>query len=303
MSEPQTIGFIGLGNMGVGFTRRLAASGFDVVGYDLDEARVEAARAWGVKPAGSPAEVARAADLIFICVISTQAVEDVALGERGIATIGRAEGKTVVDLSTTEIETTKRVAAGLADRCGIAFVDAPCSGGPGAAEEGRLAIMAGGDEAGIEAIRPVMDRVASRFTRMGGVGAGQATKLVNQALVLTNYVVIAEAVSLGRRLGIDVGQIPQALGTGYAGGNLLNDLVPRMVAEDFAPRGFARQVLKDLHLLGDAAKTLNLAMPMASEATTLYRMMIAQGLGELDGAAVITLLDGQGTNGADRSQP
>ncbi|WGF87989.1 NAD(P)-dependent oxidoreductase [Marinivivus vitaminiproducens] len=295
MSERRTIGFIGLGNMGVGFTRRLVASGCEVIGYDIDTAKVDAARAWNVAPAASPADVARAADLIFVCVVSTQAVETVVLGEDGIATIGRAEGKIVVDVSTTEIEVTKRLAAELADRCGVAFVDAPCSGGPGAAEEGRLAVMAGGEEAVIEAVRPVMDLVASRFTRMGEVGAGQATKLVNQALVLTNYVVIAESIALGRRLGVDVGKIPHALGTGYAGGNLLNDLVPRMVENDFAPRGFARQVLKDFHLLGDAAKSLNLAMPMASEATTLYRMMISQGLGELDGAAIVTLLDTDGT--------
>lgn len=293
MSLPNKIGFIGLGNMGVGFTRRLRECGIEVVAYDLDPGRVEAAAAWGVVPAASPLAVARAADLVMVCVISTQAVEDVVLGENGIASIGRAEGKTVVDFSTTDLETTKRLAAELASRCGIAFVDAPVSGGPGAAEEGRLAVMAGGDEAVVEALRPVMDKLASRYTRMGGVGAGQATKLVNQALVLSNYVVIAESVSLGRKLGIDVAKIPEALGTGYAGGNLLNDLLPRMVDDDFAPRGYARQILKDLDLLGETAKKLKLAMPMAAEATTLYRLLVAQDKGELDGAAILLLLEGR----------
>jgi len=292
MNSRTKIGFIGLGKMGEGFTRRFAASGFDVVGYDIDRGKLEAAASWGVTAAASPLDVARAADLIMICVISTQAVEEVILGAGGIAEIGQVQGKTVVDFSTTDLETTKRLAAEFARRCGIAFVDAPVSGGPGAAEEGRLAIMAGGDEAVVEAVRPVMDTVASRFTRMGEVGAGQATKLVNQALVLSNYVVIAESVSLGKRLGIDVAKIPEALGTGYAGGNLLNDLLPRMVAQDYAPRGYARQVLKDLDLLGETAKKLKLAMPMAAEATTLYRLLLAQDKGELDGAAILTLLEG-----------
>lgn len=291
MPDQAKIGFIGLGNMGVGFTKRLTSQGRSVIGYDIDRAKTQAAEAWGVVPAQSPADVARAADVILICVISTQAVEDVVLGSGGIVEIGRAEGKIVVDHSTTEMEATKALGAALADRCGMAFIDAPVSGGPGAAEEGRLAIMAGGEETAIEAVRPVMDVVASRFTRMGPVGAGQATKLVNQSLVLSNYCIIAEAVSLGRSLGIDVAQIPHALGTGYAGGNLLNDLLPRMVEQDFAPRGFARQVLKDLDMLGEVAKRLHLAMPMASEATTLYRLLVTQGKGELDGAAIITLLE------------
>ena len=294
MPERSTIGFIGLGNMGVGFTKRLAGQGHGIVGYDIDRAKMDAAAAWGVVPAASPAEVARAADVILICVISTHAVEDVVLGPGGIVEIGRAEGKTVVDHSTTDIETTRRLASALAEQCGIAFIDAPVSGGPGAAEKGQLAVMAGGDEAAVEAVRPVMDLVASRFTRMGPTGAGQATKLVNQALVLSNYCVIAEAISLGRRFGIDVAQIPYALGTGFAGGNLLNDLLPRMVERDFAPRGFARQILKDLDMLGEAAKNLHLAMPMASEATTLYRLLVTQGKGELDGAAIITLLENDG---------
>lgn len=291
MATRTRIGFIGLGNMGVGFTKRLVASGCEVIGFDIDGAKLKAAGSWGVTPAASPLEVARAADMILVCVISTHAVEEVVLGTGGIVEIGRTQGKIVVDLSTTELETTRHLACALAERCGIAFVDAPVSGGPGAAEEGRLAIMAGGEEAVVESVRPIMDLVASGFTRMGGIGAGQATKLVNQALVLSNYVVIAEAVSLGRRLGIDVARIPQALGAGYAGGNLLNDLLPRMVENDFAPRGFARQILKDLNLLGDVAKKLNLSMPMASEATTLYRLLVTQGKGELDGAAILSLLE------------
>jgi 3-hydroxyisobutyrate dehydrogenase-like beta-hydroxyacid dehydrogenase len=194
----------------------------------------------------------------------------------------------LVDLSTTEIDTTRLLAAKL-EAQGMAFVDAPVSGGPGAAEAGTLAIMAGGTGAAIDSIRPVMGKLG-RFTHMGGVGAGQATKLVNQTLVLTNYCVMAEALRLAEAYGVEAAKIPHALATGHAGSNLLPVLFERMIARDFAPKGYARQVLKDLEMLHAAAKAQHLAMPMAGQALTLFRMLVGQGKSELDAAAVLTLL-------------
>ncbi|NYT73686.1 NAD(P)-dependent oxidoreductase [Halomonas sp. QX-2] len=291
MTSKSTIGFIGLGKMGAGFTARLIESGYSVIGYDIDDTCCQAAKAKGVEIAESPAKVAERADIIQVCVISTKAVEAVILGEGGIAEVIPGEGKTMVDHSTTELETTKRLAKTLLERNGMQFVDAPVSGGPGAATEGRLAIMAGGGQAAINAIEPLMSALG-KFTRMGEVGAGQATKLINQALVLSNYCVIAEACNLGNRFGIDVSKIPEALSSGYAGGNLLNDLLPRMVENDFEPRGYARQILKDLHMLQDAANALNVSMPMAGTANSLFSMLVSQGKGELDGAAIVSLLEG-----------
>jgi 3-hydroxyisobutyrate dehydrogenase-like beta-hydroxyacid dehydrogenase len=292
MAATQCIGFIGLGKMGSGFVSRLIDEGYAVVGYDIEASHCEAAKARGADIAGSPAAVAARADLIQICVTTSAAVEAVVLGENGIAEVAQSGDKVVVDHSTTELETTRRLAAELERRNGMAFVDAPVSGGPGAAAEGRLAIMAGGTAEAIAAVRPVMERLG-QFTHMGEVGAGQATKLINQALVLSNYCVIAEACNLGNRFGIDVSKIPEALSSGYAGSNLLNDLLPRMVESDFEPRGYARQILKDLHMLQDAANALNVAMPMAGMANSLYSLLIAQGKGELDGAAIVTLLEDQ----------
>jgi 3-hydroxyisobutyrate dehydrogenase len=193
----------------------------------------------------------------------------------------------MVDHSTTELEATKRIAASL-DQRGMMFVDAPVSGGPGAAKAGTLAIMAGGADAAITQIMPVMRNLGS-MTHMGPVGTGQATKLVNQAIVLTNYCVLAEALRLGQAYGVDAAKIPQALKAGFAGSNMLGPVFPQMLAEDFAPRGFARQVLKDLEMLQAAARDRHLAMPMASQALTLYRLLIASGKSELDAAAVVTL--------------
>lgn len=282
-----TVGFVGLGLMGQGFTQRLTEKGYRVIGFDSDASKTKAASAWGVTPAKSAADVAEAADIILVCVINTAAVEDVALGPSGLIAAHSTHGKIMVDHSTTELEATKRIASALDER-GMLFVDAPVSGGPGAAKAGTLAIMAGGPEAAITRIAPVMRDLGS-LTHMGPAGTGQATKLVNQTIVLTNYCVLAEALRLAQSYGVDAGKIPQALKSGFAGSNMLGPVFPQMLAEDFAPRGFARQVLKDLEMLQAAARERHLAMPMASQALTLYRLLIASGKSELDAAAVVTL--------------
>jgi len=287
MSKP-VVGFIGLGLMGGCITGRLMETGHAVAGYDLVPAKLAAAAARGVQACASPAEVACACDIVLVSVTTTAAVEEVVSGAGGIAGAGRLQGKVLVDHSTTEIDTTKRVAAVLAAATGMDFVDAPVSGGPGAAATGTLAIMAGGEEGVIARIRPVMEMLG-RLTHLGPVGAGQATKLVNQTLVLTNYCVIAEALRLAEAYGVDASRIPAALAPGHAGSNLLPVLFERMIARDFAPRGYARQVLKDLEMLHQAAGARHLSMPMAAQALTLYRLLIAQGKSELDGAAILTL--------------
>jgi len=281
------VGFVGLGLMGQGFTRRLVEKSYRVVGFDVDERKTSTAAEWGVTPATSAAEVAEAADTILVSVINTAAVEDVALGPRGLLATSRPADKVMVDLSTTELDATRRIAAALEQR-GMMLVDAPVSGGPGAAKAGTLAIMAGGPDAAIARISPVMRDLGS-LTHMGPVGTGQATKLVNQTIVLTNYCVLAEALRLAQSYGVDAAKIPQALKAGFAGSNMLGPVFPQMLAQDFAPRGFARQVLKDLEMLQAAAAARHLAMPMASQALTLYRLLVASGKSELDAASVVTL--------------
>lgn len=284
-----TIGLIGLGLMGEGFAKRLVAMGYPVVGYDVVAGKVEHAKGLGVSPAASPAEVAQRADIVLMSVTTTGAVADVVEGRQGILSVAKPRVRVLVDHSTTEIDTTRALAVRLDAHGATSFVDAPVSGGPAAAEAGSLAIMTGGKDAAVELIRPVMEKLG-RFTHMGGVGAGQATKLVNQTLVLTNYCVMAEALRLAEAYGVDAARIPHALATGHAGSNLLPVLFERMIARDFTPKGYARQVLKDLEMLNTAAKAQHLAMPMSSQALTLFRMLVAQGKSELDGTAVLTLL-------------
>ena len=285
---PQTaVGFIGLGLMGAGFTKRLVATGPRVIGFDVVQDKVEEARAWGIESAASPADVVAQCDIALTCLTTTKNLEDVVEGAGGMISAGDLKGKVLVDHSTVDIDKVKRLASVLADK-GMAFVDAPVSGGPGAAETGTLAIMAGGGSEAIAKVASVMAHLG-RFTHMGGIGAGQATKLVNQALVLTNYCVIAEALRIAEAYGIDAAKVPEALAQGHAGSNLLPVLFERMIARDFAPRGYARQVLKDLEMLNDAAKAKHLPLPMAGQALTLFRLLNAQGKSEMDGSAVLTL--------------
>ncbi len=288
MTNP-VVGFIGLGLMGTGFTRRLIATGHRVIGYDVSPERVAAAAEYGVEKAASPAELAEAADVVLACVTTSAAVAAVVEDPQGILSANNLQGKVFVDHSTTEIDTTKRIAALLSERAGMSMVDAPVSGGPGAAETGTLAIMAGGTDEAIASVTPLMSQLGT-FTHMGGPGAGQATKLVNQTLVLTNYCVIAEALRLAETYGIDATKLSQALGGGYAGSNLLPVMLERMIPRDWTPKGYARQVLKDLEMVNEAARGRHLAMPMTTQALTLFRMLVAQGKSEIDGAAVLEVL-------------
>jgi 3-hydroxyisobutyrate dehydrogenase-like beta-hydroxyacid dehydrogenase len=241
-----------------------------------------------VRPAASAAEVTLASDIVQVCVMSAGDLERAVFGEGGVATAAGA-GKILIDHSTTEVETTKRLAARLAET-GMGWIDAPVSGGPPAAEAGSLAIMAGGDDAHLAQVQGLLADLG-QCTHMGPVGAGQVTKMVNQVLVLTNYCVLAEALSLAEAGGVDAARIPEALGAGYAGSTMLQRLYPRMVARDFAPAGYAFQALKDLDMVQGLAKSLTVPTPMTSQAATLFRILNAKGHGRLDCVAVLKLYD------------
>ena len=284
------IGFIGLGLMGQAFTRHLCGLGYTVTGYDLAADKIAAAAEHGVVPASSPAELTDRADMVLLCVTSTDAVRQAVFGPGGVVEAGSAD-KLLVDHSTTIVQATREMATELLEKTGMGWVDAPVSGGPPAAGSGSLAIMAGGSESDIARAAPVMDDLAAQFTHMGPSGAGQVTKMVNQVLVLNNYAVLAEALALAEAGGIDAAKIPQALGAGHAGSNMLQSIYPRLLARSFEPVGYARQILKDLDMVHDLAKGLNVPTPMSSQTANLYRILNSKGHGESDGIAVLKLYD------------
>ena len=211
--------------MGQAFTKRLCSLDYTVIGYDLAAEKIATAGKHGVVPATAPAELTAQADLILLCVTSTDAVQQAVFGPDGVVEAGSPD-KLLVDHSTSIVQSTRDMATALKDKAGMGWIDAPVSGGPPAALTGSLAIMAGGAEDDIAQAAPVMADLAAQFTHMGAVGAGQVTKMINQVLVLNNYAVLAEALALAEAGGIDAAKIPEALGAGHAGSNMLSAMYP-----------------------------------------------------------------------------
>ena len=291
MASKPKLGYLGLGLMGSQMTKRLIKTGYQVTGFDPDPDKMGAAAANGVIAAASPAEVARASDIVQACVINTPALIEAIFGPDGIVEGGDAD-KIFLDHSTTIADKTRQLAARLKGETGMGWVDAPVSGGPPAAGTGELAIMVGGNDDDVIRVQPVLDTLGHN-THMGALGTGQVTKMVNQVLVLNNFTLLAEAVTLARNAGIDPAKVPQALKGGYADSPMFRRFFPRMIERDFDPAGYARQVLKDLDMVIDLAQQTNTPVPMSSQSTALYRVLIAKGHSELDATAILKIYDDQ----------
>ena len=289
-NSKQKIGFIGLGLMGQGFTKRLVECGYQVTGFDLNPVKMEQAKLHGVITTVNAAEVTAKSDVVLICVTSTDDVEKAIFGEGGVAETASSR-MVLVDHSTSIVSNTKVMAKKLKFETGMGWIDAPVSGGPEGAEAGDLAIVAGGDDKDVVTVQAIMDDLSSVFTVFGPVGSGQVAKMVNQILVLNNYAVLAEALSLAEAGGIDASKIPDALATGHAGSNMLKNVFPRMIERDYAPKGYARQLLKDLDMLHDLAKSLKTPTPISSQTASLLRILNSKGHEELDGIAILKLYD------------
>ncbi|HWI36776.1 MAG TPA: NAD(P)-dependent oxidoreductase [Burkholderiales bacterium] len=279
--KPFTLGYIGVGLMGGPMVKRLASLGWSVKGYDIVPQR---------STAKSPAEAARGVDVVLLNLPTNDAVKDAMFRADGVASA--VSGKQlVVDFSTIPVDECHRHAERLMKQTGCRWVDAPVSGGPPAVEAGSLTVMAGGDEKDIERLQPLMKDIAGRCTRMGPVGAGLAAKMINQLIVGVGHAMLAESVALCEKAGIDAARIPECLGGGYADSNLMKAYWPRMVTRDFAPRGYVRQLLKDLEMVNAWAAGMDAQRPMLSQALFLYRELKKRGDTELDTSAVRKLYD------------
>jgi len=276
--------------MGLPMVTRLASLGYPVRAYDILADKVSAAVGAGATAAQNPADAARDVDFVLLNLPTTEAVEAAAFGAQGVAEALNPP-QLVVDFSTVKVDSGREFAKRLRAQTGCGWIDAPVSGGPPASGSGTLTVMAGGDAADIERITPLMGDVASRFTAMGPSGAGLVAKMINQLIVGCTHAVMAEALLMAEAAGIDAARIPQCLAGGHADGTLLQRLYPRMAQRDFAPQGYARQLLKDLEMVNALAAELKTPLPMAAEALSLYRMLIHLGYAELDTSAVFKLYE------------
>ena len=271
-----SVGYVGVGLMGGPMVKRLTGLGWQVRGYDIVPER---------GTVSSVAEAVRGADVVLLNLPTNEAVEDAV---SKLIPVLRAP-QLVVDFSTIPVEACRDHAAKLARATGCRWVDAPVSGGPPAVQAGTLTVMAGGEVADLERIAPLMKDIAGRCTRMGPVGAGLAAKMINQLVVGVGHAMLAEAVALCGKAGIDAARIPECLGGGYADSNVLKAYWPRRVERDFAPRGYVRQLLKDLEMVNAWAEGLHSRAPMLGSALAVYRELKQQGHSELDTSAVLKL--------------
>lgn len=266
------LGFIGIGLMGKPMTLRLLAAGHEVTVWNRSPEKLTEVLAKGTRRADSPAAVARAADIVMMCVTDQKAAEEVLFRKNAIIE-GASAGKLVVDFSSIAPASAREFAARL-EAAGMGLVDAPVSGGVAGAEQGTLAIMAGGRPEHIERVRPVVMHLAARFTRMGDSGAGQVAKLCNQAIVGSLVAVIAEAIRLAEAAGVDSKMLPEALKGGFADSLPLQIFGARMAARRFdPPLAAAATMLKDLQNAAAVAGEKQVWMPMVERALELYRAL------------------------------
>jgi 3-hydroxyisobutyrate dehydrogenase len=285
------LGFAGLGLMGMPMTRRLLAADYAVTVWTRDRHKVAKLVGEGATPADTPAAIARDSAVVMLCLLDTEAVEQVVFGRDGIAsTIQR--GALLVDFSSIRPDATRSFAERLRAQTGAGWIDAPVSGGVPGAERGNLVIMAGGAVAEIERVRPIVMNMCQRLTHMGPVGAGQTTKLCNQMLVGGTMAIVAELTRLALSAGIDAAKLPGCFEGGTADSPVMRTWVPRMVKRQFEDKLAASAVLlKDLATAQELGRATTTALPMTDTAAALFRRLVDQGGGELDPAALISLYD------------
>ena len=260
----EKLGYLGLGMMGFPMTRRLINAGYDVTVWNRSPGKAKALIEAGARLAPQPRDVAATADIIFMCLTDAAAVDEVVFGPDGLATV-TGQGKLVVDFSSIHPDAARSIAARLKTANGIGWIDAPVSGGTKGAEEGTLAVMAGGNAADIEKVRPYILAMARRLTHMGPIGAGQTTKLCNQVIVGCAMAVLAEAARLAVNAGIDANRLPEALTGGFADSIPLQLFVPRMLQGIHSPpSGHIATMLKDLDTVIDVARDTSSPVPMSA---------------------------------------
>jgi 3-hydroxyisobutyrate dehydrogenase-like beta-hydroxyacid dehydrogenase len=291
MAAGDRVGFVGLGVMGLPMARNLTSAGFRVSGWARRPEAVELGRAGGIEMRPSLAEVAAASDVVITMVTTSEDVVDVATGEGGLLE-SMAAGSVLVDMSTVAPEVSRRVAAAAASR-GVAFLDAPVSGGSFGAEQGTLTIMAGGDPAVLERCRPIFAALGDpdRLFHTGPVGSGEVVKLVNNMLVGSISAATLEALLVGVRAGVSLKTLVDVVSVSSGGSvQLTGQLAKRALVGELAP-GFATDLLvKDLRLAADLASENGQDTPLTDEARRLFEASQAAGHGRQDYTALVVEL-------------
>ena len=281
------VAFLGTGLMGVPMVRRLLAAGHDVTVWNRDADKARPLQDEGARVAADAADAVRDAQVVFTMLSDGSAVAQV-LFERGVAD-AMAMGAVLVDSSSIAPPVARDHAQRLSDR-GIDHVDCPVSGGVVGAQEGSLALMAGGDGAVIARIAEVMAPLG-RLTHVGPSGAGQVCKLANQQIVAVTIGAVAEAMMLVKAGGADRARFRDAIRGGFAESRILELHGGRMVRRDFAPGGPSRLHLKDLDAVADLAAATELTLSLTQAVRAAFTEFVAAGHGEVDHSGLLLHLE------------
>ncbi|MCR4300422.1 MAG: NAD(P)-dependent oxidoreductase [Sulfuricaulis sp.] len=283
------LGFIGLGNMGSELARHLLAAGHTLSTYARGVRSRAHAKHLGLNLLPSPAEVARASEVVFTMVTAGSDVESVALGPEGIVQ-GDVPGLIHVDMSTISPAITREVGRRLSER-GIAMLDAPVSGGAAAAKTASLTFFVGGEKNVFERVRPLLETMGKTIFHMGPLGTGQVTKLANQIAQLACLQGAAEALLFAREQGADPGKVREAVLTGFGASRMLDVLGKKMVERDFAAGIIAALHHKDIGVALELAHDAGLPLPVTAQVMQQLNALMSSGYGEQDTSSLLLVLE------------
>lgn len=282
----ERIGFIGLGNMGGGMAARLAESGYQIAVYNRTRSKAEDAEKLGARVAASPADAARDADVVMLSLANQDVVRSFLYGDQGVFESLQAGGY-VVDMSTVPPKFSRET-ADRAGEAGYKALDACVYGAPFHARSGELRVMVGGEQEDFEALAPILETIGKQVTRMGGHGMGATMKTVINMLMGIQMPALMEAVVFGERAGLERNKILEAInGTGYSS-PVMNLRCPMIAERRFEPPLFRLSLMrKDMMLVLEQCQELGVPMPVSESAYAMLTAATAQGLGDLDVAALI----------------
>ncbi len=270
------IGFIGLGAMGQVMARHLLEGGHALTVWARRAESTAALAQAGASVAASPADLAAACEVVFLCVTDTAAVEEVVFGSDGIASAAPA-ARLLVDHSTIHPLSTRTFAERLVAANGTRWIDAPVSGGVVGVENRRLVVMAGGAAEDIARINDLLGLYSQRVTHLGACGAGQASKVANQMMIGGTVGVVAEALNYAANFGVEASVLPDALAGGWADSAVLQHHARHMTAADYREEVNAKIMIKDLDIATDLGRATGSPMPVTALVQQLYRQLIASG--------------------------
>ena len=270
------IGFIGIGLMGKGMSLNLLKAGYPVTVWNRTESKTKPIVDAGAKLAKTPKEVAENSDIVISIVTGSDDVKEVILGENG-AIYGAKKGDIFIDMSTISPIATVEIAEELTKK-GVEMLDGPVSGGVIGATNGTLSIMVGGKEKVFEECKPILEAMGKTITYIGGNGDGQVCKAVNQILVGTTMLGVAEALVFAAKAGVDVERVHQAVSGGAAGSWQLTNNGARLLKDDMSPGFKIKDYLKDLRIIMETGDANKMPLPATALVLQMFRHCQAEDM-------------------------